>query len=81
MFLKAVCPQCRHRGVKEYAGINYDRPRMPGKGPSVENKRSCPNCRHAWFPGWEKEKSQPADRTLKTRVRRSPVRELQLAVA
>jgi 5-methylcytosine-specific restriction endonuclease McrA len=70
MFLKAICPNCRSRGVKEYTAINHARPRVPGKGPVAEVKRSCPDCHHGWFPQWEKENTaknaaRPAKRIRK----------------
>lgn len=59
MFLKAVCPNCRSRGVKEYTAINHARPKVKGQGRKGEIKRSCPDCHHGWFPQWEKENAAP----------------------
>lgn len=58
MFMKAVCPNCKKRGVKEYKAINHDRPKEKGKPQATEMKRSCPKCHHGWFPKWEKEKAK-----------------------
>lgn len=86
MVLKAVCPNCKHRGVKEYLATNYDRPRVPGQGHLVEEKRSCPACKHQWFPAWEKmkaaaEAAKAEKKATKPRAKRTPKTKTESAVA